>query len=152
MADLITKIARDKQEIELSSSSHHGGGTLVSNHTKPSIVIHTQKDVIVQSTVGELDEDNQSQGSRGGDNDERPLKDSTWGNGRNEVAVTASYPPGYHDVCLYSYHFLPPARPPDPLFQPRSSSPYIQWHSTVTRGIYRRDGLGDSLGVHMVIS
>ncbi|KAH0606865.1 uncharacterized protein H6S33_003699 [Morchella sextelata] len=98
MADLITKIARDKQDIELSSSSaHHGGGTLASNHTKPSIIIHTQKDVIVQSTVGELDEDNHSQGSRGGDNDERPLKDSTWGNGRNEVAVTASYPPGYHE-------------------------------------------------------
>lgn len=114
MADLITKIARDKQDIELSSSSAHHGGTLASNHTKPSIVIHTQKDVIVQSTVGELDEDNHSQGSRGGDNDERPLKDGTWGNGRNEVAVTASYPAGYHEVWLYSYHFLPSARPPDP--------------------------------------
>lgn len=93
MADLITKIARDNQSIELSNSSvvrSVAHGTLASSTGKPSIVIHTQKDVIVQSAIGEVDEDSHSQSSQGRDNDERPLKDGSWGNGRNEVTATAN--------------------------------------------------------------
>lgn len=88
MADLITKVARDNQSIELHNSSHSRSGT----GAKPSIVIHTQKDVIVATSGGELDEDHYSQNSSsaGRDNDERPLKEAAWGNGHHEATATAN--------------------------------------------------------------
>lgn len=86
MADLIMKVARSGQAIELGNSHGSRGGA------GPSIVIHTQKDVIVRTTTGEVDEDHYSQSSstKGKDSDERPLKNATWSGGHHTTAVHAT--------------------------------------------------------------
>lgn len=76
MADLIMKVARSGQAIELTGNHIRDG---------PSIVIHTQKDVIVRTTTGEVDEDHYSQSSS--NNDERPLKNATWSGGRHHATA-----------------------------------------------------------------
>lgn len=87
MADLIMKVARSGQAIELNNSSHSRAV-----RDGPSIVIHTQKDVIVRTTTGEVDEDHYSQSSstQGRDNDERPLKNATWSGGHHATSVHAT--------------------------------------------------------------
>lgn len=91
MADLIMKVARSGQAIELNDS-HGSRGGAAALRDGPSIVIHTQKDVIVRTTTGEVDEDHYSQSSstQGRDNDERPLKDATWSGGHHTTAVHAT--------------------------------------------------------------
>lgn len=82
MAKLITKIARDGKlgregEFELSSSQKFSN----------SLVVHTQKDVIVDSRP--IDDDQSSNTTQGlPDNDERPLKDRGWRMGAS-TTVTA---------------------------------------------------------------
>lgn len=91
MADLIMKVARSGQAIELNDSHGSRGAAVIRDRDGPSIVIHTQKDVIVRTTTGEIDEDHYSQSSstQGRDNDERPLKNATWG-GHHTTDVRAN--------------------------------------------------------------
>ncbi|KAL7269727.1 hypothetical protein RUND412_007594 [Rhizina undulata] len=95
MASLITKIAREHTDFELSSTGKSGRGGR-SGHThpaisgagpQPSLTIHTQKDVIVESqSINENDKfDNSSNSSNqfgyahSKDSDDRPLKEqSAW--------------------------------------------------------------------------
>lgn len=92
MADLIMKVARSGQAIELNASHGSRGAAVVRDRDGPSIIIHTQKDVIVRTTTGEIDEDHYSQSSstQGRDNDERPLKNATWSGGHHTTDVRAT--------------------------------------------------------------
>lgn len=91
MAKLITKIARDGKlgrEFELQSSGPKSAGR------KPdaNLVVHTQKDVIVESQP--IDDDQSSNRSHtqgiGIDNDERPLKDG-WRMGATATVTTSQH-------------------------------------------------------------